>query len=168
MSWWPDLLVTQRQDRDVYLLLGLPVQGDSGAKEETRRHSRETPSIHQKTKAIKSKIYLWKFIWQIWADILRCVHSTYSNSLQESLEEAGRGREESDDRVKLLEELESLKEKKGQLEAEVQKYRDSDPELIEVLKKEIELSKQSANRYLFMSQAYVKSTNSKPFKITLD
>ena len=67
--------------------------------------------------------------------------------------------------MKLLEELESLKEKKGQLEAEVQKYRDSDPELIEVLKKEIELSKQSANRYL-LSQAYVKSTNSKPFKIT--
>ena len=54
--------------------------------------------------------------------------------------------------MKLLEELESLKEKKGQLEAEVQKYRDSDPELIEVLKKEIELSKQSANRYLRMSQ----------------
>ena len=68
--------------------------------------------------------------------------------------------------MKLLEDLESLKEKKGQLEAEVQKYRDSDPELIEVLKKEIELSKQSANRYLRMSQAYVKSTNSKPFKIT--
>ena len=66
----------------------------------------------------------------------------------------------------MLEELESLKEKKGQLEAEVQKYRDSDPELIEVLKKEIDLSKQSANRYLLMSQAYVKSTNSKPFKIT--
>ena len=68
--------------------------------------------------------------------------------------------------MKLLEDLESLKEKKGQLEAEVQKYRDSDPELIEVLKKEIELSKQSANRYLRMSQAYAKSTNSKPFKIT--
>ena len=66
----------------------------------------------------------------------------------------------------MLEELESLKERKGQLEAEVQKYRDSDPELIEVLKKEIDLSKQSANRYLLMSQAYVKSTNSKSFKIT--
>ena len=87
-----------------------------------------------------------------------CIHySTYSNYFQESLEEAGRGREDSDDRTKLLEELESLKEKKGQLEAEVQKYRDSDPELIEVLKKEIELSKQSANRYLRMSQAELKS-----------
>ena len=50
--------------------------------------------------------------------------------------------------MKLLEELKGLKEKKGQLEAEVQKYRDSDPELIDALKKEIELSKQSANRYL--------------------
>ena len=49
---------TQRQDRDVDLLLGLPVQGDSGAKEETRRHSRQTRSSLQKAQAIKSKIFI--------------------------------------------------------------------------------------------------------------
>ena len=63
------------------------------------------------------------------------------------MEEATKGREESDERTELLEELTSLKEKKASLEAEIQKYKDSDPELIETLKKEIELSKQSANRW---------------------
>ena len=75
----------------------------------------------------------------------RQVYITYF-AFQAALEEASKDREESDERTELLEELATLKEKKAELEAEIQKYRDSDPELIEKLKKEIELSKQSANR----------------------
>jgi len=66
---------------------------------------------------------------------------------QVSLENAHQGREDSEERTALLEELSRLREKKAGLEAEVQKYRDSDPELIENLKREIQMSKDSANRW---------------------
>jgi len=64
-----------------------------------------------------------------------------------SLVEATKGREESQERTETLQRLDELKAKKAALEAEVQKFKDCDPELIDQLRREIQLSKDSANRW---------------------
>jgi hypothetical protein len=62
--------------------------------------------------------------------------------------QAGSGREDSGEREAVLEELAKVKQQRDSLTAEVQKFKDCDPELLETLKNEIALSVVGANRSL--------------------
>lgn len=57
------------------------------------------------------------------------------------------GREETEKRLQLLERLQSMKVDEERLTAEIQKYKDSDPETFEKMKKEIQIAKDAANRW---------------------
>lgn len=50
------------------------------------------------------------------------------------------GREDTDKRLKLLQKLQTMKGEEEKLTLEIQKYRDSDPEALEKMKKEITVS----------------------------
>lgn len=58
----------------------------------------------------------------------------------------------------VLEELEALKAKKEELEEEIKKYKDSDPEILKKLRDEIKMSKEGANRWtdnIFCLQSWI-------------
>lgn len=58
---------------------------------------------------------------------------------KENLEVAKKGREETEDRANTLNIIDTLKEEEAKLLAEVQKYKDSDPQVIEEMKQQIEV-----------------------------
>ena len=68
-------------------------------------------------------------------------------SLDQMIAEAHVGREEGEDRTQVLAELTELRNRREVLRAELQKYRDCDPELLEELKQEIKMSADGANRF---------------------
>ena len=68
-------------------------------------------------------------------------------SLDQMITEAQVGREEGEDRTQVLAELTELRNRREVLRAEIQKYRDCDPELLEELKQEIKMSADGANRF---------------------
>ncbi|KAL4714883.1 hypothetical protein ACJJTC_012555 [Scirpophaga incertulas] len=71
------------------------------------------------------------------------------------------GREASDERTKVLSMLEVAVKKEETLKKELQKYRDSDPEYIAQLKKEVQDLKTEVNRWtenIFILKSYVKNT----------
>lgn len=63
------------------------------------------------------------------------------------LEQAKVGREEDDDRKNALRILKELEETQNKINLEIQKYRDSDPEVLAQMKENIKVSQAAANRW---------------------
>ncbi|XP_032519091.2 meiotic nuclear division protein 1 homolog [Danaus plexippus] len=71
------------------------------------------------------------------------------------------GREPSEERTQLLAMLDQLTKEENDIMKELQKYRDSDPEYIEKIRKEIEDLKQAVNRWtenIYILKSYIKNT----------
>ncbi|XP_075054673.1 meiotic nuclear division protein 1 homolog isoform X2 [Mixophyes fleayi] len=67
--------------------------------------------------------------------------------LQQSVDKAKVGRENTEERSKLAEELASLRQQKVQLMAELEKYKECDPDVIEEMRKANKVAKDAANRW---------------------
>ncbi|XP_041075423.1 meiotic nuclear division protein 1 homolog isoform X1 [Polyodon spathula] len=67
--------------------------------------------------------------------------------LQQGIEKAKVGRQETEDRAALLKELQVLREQRNQLRAEVEKYRECDPEVVEEIRQSNKIAKDAANRW---------------------
>ncbi|GIY04044.1 meiotic nuclear division protein 1 homolog [Caerostris extrusa] len=67
--------------------------------------------------------------------------------LDKQLAEAKCGREDSDKRSKVLEELSEHKKAVKDVKEKIEKYKDCDPQVLEEVKKQIEISKEAANRW---------------------
>ncbi|KAJ8312135.1 hypothetical protein KUTeg_009508 [Tegillarca granosa] len=80
--------------------------------------------------------------------------------LQESLTQARAGKEESDDRTSVLAELEEKKEKKRQLTAELERYRECDPEVLQEIQNQSITAKEAVNRWtdnIFSIKSWIKN-----------
>lgn len=81
------------------------------------------------------------------------------NELEEILRSASNGREESDERSKILEELVSFEAEKQVLEAKIKKYEGCDPDFLQKMKKETTQAKESVNRWtdnIFATQSWIQ------------
>ncbi|KAK6967839.1 meiotic nuclear division protein 1 [Biomphalaria glabrata] len=77
-----------------------------------------------------------------------------------ALEKAKIGKEDSDERVEVIEELNKRKAEKAALNAEIEKYKDSDPSVLEKYKQEAEQAKEAANRWtdnIFSTKSWIKN-----------
>lgn len=70
-----------------------------------------------------------------------------AKKLEEQVTEAQSGREDSDERNDLLKDLAEKKQTLTDLKSKIEKYKDCDPEVLEQVKKEIVLYRESANRW---------------------
>ncbi|CAL1601008.1 unnamed protein product [Knipowitschia caucasica] len=68
-------------------------------------------------------------------------------SLQKAVDASKVGREDTNKRSALLKELEGLKEERVQLQAELDKYRECDPEVVEEMKKSNVVAKEAVSRW---------------------
>ncbi|XP_067876237.1 meiotic nuclear division protein 1 homolog [Heterodontus francisci] len=68
-------------------------------------------------------------------------------SLQQSIEKAKVGRQNTDSRAAMLKELEGLRLQRNQLKAELEKYQECDPEVIEEIRQLNKIAKDAANRW---------------------
>ncbi|XP_008592733.1 PREDICTED: meiotic nuclear division protein 1 homolog, partial [Galeopterus variegatus] len=68
-------------------------------------------------------------------------------NLQKSIEKAKIGRHETEERTMLTKELSSLREQREQLKAEVEKYKECDPKVVEKIRQESKIAKDAANRW---------------------
>nr|XP_015102467.2 meiotic nuclear division protein 1 homolog [Vicugna pacos] len=68
-------------------------------------------------------------------------------NLQKSIEKAKIGRHETEERTMLTKELSSLRDQREQLKAEVEKYRECDPQVVEEIRQANILAKEAANRW---------------------
>uniref|UniRef100_A0A2K5RSD3 Meiotic nuclear division protein 1 homolog n=1 Tax=Cebus imitator TaxID=2715852 RepID=A0A2K5RSD3_CEBIM len=68
-------------------------------------------------------------------------------SLQKSIEKAKIGRCETEERTTLAKELSSLQDQREQLKAEVEKYKDCDPQVVEEIRQANKVAKEAANRW---------------------
>ncbi|NWU59782.1 MND1 protein, partial [Dromas ardeola] len=73
--------------------------------------------------------------------------SQKKEALQKSIEKAKTGREDTAERAALMEELAALRQKKEQLKAEIDKYRECDPDVIEEMRQTSKVAKEAANRW---------------------
>ncbi|NXN55689.1 MND1 protein, partial [Rynchops niger] len=73
--------------------------------------------------------------------------SQKKEALQKSIEKAKIGREDTAERAALVEELAALRQKKEQLKAEIDKYRECDPDVIEEMRQTNKVAKEAANRW---------------------
>ena len=81
--------------------------------------------------------------------------------LETKIAEATFGKEHSDDRSTILEELATLEAKKNDLKIKTQKYEGCDPEIFEQVKKETTVSKEAVNRWtdnIFSIQSWIGKT----------
>uniref|UniRef100_G3PX58 Meiotic nuclear division protein 1 homolog n=1 Tax=Gasterosteus aculeatus aculeatus TaxID=481459 RepID=G3PX58_GASAC len=68
-------------------------------------------------------------------------------SVQKAVEKATVGREDTEERGALLKELQALKEERTRLQAELEKYRECDPEVIEDMRKSNVVAKEAVSRW---------------------
>ncbi|XP_015232821.1 PREDICTED: meiotic nuclear division protein 1 homolog isoform X1 [Cyprinodon variegatus] len=68
-------------------------------------------------------------------------------SLEEAAEKAKVGREDTKERSCLLKELQSLRDEQKQLQAELEKYRECDPEVIQEIRKSNVVAKEAVSRW---------------------
>ncbi|XP_060003796.1 meiotic nuclear division protein 1 homolog isoform X1 [Lagenorhynchus albirostris] len=74
------------------------------------------------------------------------VNQKHAN-LQKSIEKAKIGRHETEERTLLAKELSSLRDQREQLKAEVEKYKECDPQVVEEIRQANEVAKEAANRW---------------------
>ena len=70
-----------------------------------------------------------------------------NDQIDELVKEAESGREESDDRTALLEQLAELETKKADLQKQLKKYEGCDPEALVRLENETKMAKEAVNRW---------------------
>ncbi|XP_068125677.1 meiotic nuclear division protein 1 homolog isoform X2 [Hyperolius riggenbachi] len=68
-------------------------------------------------------------------------------SLAKSVEEAKCGREDTEERSKLAEELAQLRKQRDQLSVEMDKYKECDPDVVEEIRKSNKVAKEAVNRW---------------------
>ncbi|XP_067863995.1 meiotic nuclear division protein 1 homolog isoform X1 [Heptranchias perlo] len=68
-------------------------------------------------------------------------------SLQQSIEKAKVGRQNTESRATMLKELEGLRHQRNQLKTELEKYQECDPEVIEEIRQINKVAKDAANRW---------------------
>ncbi|KAM8808178.1 meiotic nuclear division protein 1 homolog [Eudromia elegans] len=68
-------------------------------------------------------------------------------ALQKNIEKSKVGREDTAERAALIEELAALRQKKEQLKAEIDKYRECDPDVVEEMRQTNKVAKEAANRW---------------------
>ncbi|XP_039654493.1 meiotic nuclear division protein 1 homolog isoform X2 [Perca fluviatilis] len=68
-------------------------------------------------------------------------------SAEKAVEKAKVGREDTKERSSLLKELQALKEERTQLQAELDKYRECDPEVVEEMRKSNVVAKEAVSRW---------------------
>ncbi|XP_025897492.1 meiotic nuclear division protein 1 homolog [Nothoprocta perdicaria] len=68
-------------------------------------------------------------------------------ALQKNIEKSKIGREDTPERAALIEELAALRQKKEQLKAEIDKYRECDPDVVEEMRQTNKVAKEAANRW---------------------
>ncbi|NXS91898.1 MND1 protein, partial [Jacana jacana] len=73
--------------------------------------------------------------------------SQKKEALQKSIEKAKIGREDTAERAALMEELAALRQKKERLKAEIDKYRECDPDVVEEMRQTNKVAKEAVNRW---------------------
>uniref|UniRef100_A0AAZ3QN11 Meiotic nuclear division protein 1 homolog n=1 Tax=Oncorhynchus tshawytscha TaxID=74940 RepID=A0AAZ3QN11_ONCTS len=68
-------------------------------------------------------------------------------SLQQAVDKAKVGREDTEERASLLKELQALREKRSHLKSKLEKYRECDPEVIEEMRKSNVTAKEAVSRW---------------------
>ncbi|XP_030048552.1 meiotic nuclear division protein 1 homolog [Microcaecilia unicolor] len=68
-------------------------------------------------------------------------------SLQQSTEKARVGRQDTEERATLTKELAAHQQKKEKLKAEVEKYQECDPDVVEEIRQVSKIAKEAANRW---------------------
>lgn len=68
-------------------------------------------------------------------------------ALQQSIEKAKVGRQETEERAALVKELAALRQQKEQLQAEVEKYKECDPDVVEEIRQSNKIAKDAVNRW---------------------
>ncbi|XP_052587929.1 meiotic nuclear division protein 1 homolog [Peromyscus californicus insignis] len=68
-------------------------------------------------------------------------------NLQRSIERARIGRQETEERAMLIKELSSFRNQRDQLKAEVEKYRECDPQVVQEIRQANKVAKEAANRW---------------------
>ncbi|XP_051898296.1 meiotic nuclear division protein 1 homolog isoform X1 [Pristis pectinata] len=68
-------------------------------------------------------------------------------SLHQRIEKAEMGRQNTEDRAALSKELEGLRQERNRLKAEVEKYKECDPEVVEEIRQLNRIAKDAANRW---------------------
>ncbi|XP_060597711.1 meiotic nuclear division protein 1 homolog [Ruditapes philippinarum] len=80
-------------------------------------------------------------------------------NLMDAVEKAKVGKEESDDRDEILSRLSEMQGEKTRMEAELERYRECDPDVIEELKQETKIAKEAGNRWtdnIFSTKSWIK------------
>ncbi|RUS89770.1 hypothetical protein EGW08_002473 [Elysia chlorotica] len=80
--------------------------------------------------------------------------------VSEALVKAKDGKEETEERREVLAKLEKGQAKKASVEAELEKYRECDPEVLQEVKKQMGQAKEAANRWtdnIFATKSWIKS-----------
>ncbi|XP_036031299.1 meiotic nuclear division protein 1 homolog [Onychomys torridus] len=68
-------------------------------------------------------------------------------NLQKSTEKATTGRQETEERAMLVKDLSSFQNQRDQLKAEVEKYRECDPQVVEEIRQANKVAKEATNRW---------------------
>ncbi|XP_056136917.1 meiotic nuclear division protein 1 homolog [Lampris incognitus] len=69
------------------------------------------------------------------------------STLQQAVEKAKAGRQDTTERTTLLKELQALREEQGQLQTELERHKECDPEVIEEMKKSNISAKEAVSRW---------------------
>ncbi|XP_042325895.1 meiotic nuclear division protein 1 homolog isoform X2 [Sceloporus undulatus] len=69
------------------------------------------------------------------------------NILEESIEKSKIGRQDTAERAALTKQLAALRQKKEQLKAEIDKYKECDPDVVEEIRQANQVAKEAANRW---------------------
>ena len=108
------------------------------------------------TEKIGTSVYFWSFPSKQTAKRKRKLVETEAKLedsakklkvVQDKIKEAKKGREETKEREEALKKLIDMKARKEELEKEIQKYKDCDPEILKKLQDEIKMAKDGANRW---------------------
>ncbi|XP_066488741.1 meiotic nuclear division protein 1 homolog [Tiliqua scincoides] len=86
-------------------------------------------------------------------------YSRKKEILQESIEKSKIGRQDTAERAALIQELAALRQKKDQLKAEIDKYKECDPDVVEDIRQANKVAKEAANRWtdnIFVVKSWAK------------
>ncbi|XP_033016518.1 meiotic nuclear division protein 1 homolog [Lacerta agilis] len=86
-------------------------------------------------------------------------YSQKKKSLQETIEKSKIGRQDTAERAALIKELTALRQKRDQLKAEIDKYKECDPDIVEEIRQANKVAKEAANRWtdnIFATKSWAK------------
>nr|XP_034969256.1 meiotic nuclear division protein 1 homolog isoform X2 [Zootoca vivipara] len=86
-------------------------------------------------------------------------YSQKKKSLQEAIEKSKMGRQDTAERAALIKELTALRQKRDQLKAEIDKYKECDPDIVEEIRQANKVAKEAANRWtdnIFAAKSWAK------------